>query len=246
MGWLKLKFDQFESLLKAGVDTKTAIALLDLESEEQYELIKFAISCGAGLVETAQILAELEQIDEQTKAEVTQAQQIPQSTRQLMLWLPWLGLGLAEIAGLGALKAVLSPMGLLFLLGAAALSYLGSWLTKRMTASALGAMARPKQPLLRLAVAIEAGVALSDALSLAGLTNDEKVIDFAKATGVSLRELIRVQLRTDLLNWRTNCLSAAKILSVKLMVPLGLTTLPAFLLLTVAPVLLGALSKGET
>ena len=115
-----------------------------------------------------------------------------------------------------------------------------------MTDSALSAMARPKQPLLRLAVALEAGVSLGAALSLAGLEHEEKVVRFAKSTGVSLRELIRVQLRTDLLSWRTTCLSAAKRLSVKLMVPLGLTTLPAFLLLTVAPVLLGALSKGET
>jgi tight adherence protein B len=241
-----LKFDQFESLLNAGVETKTAIALLELEAEDQFELIQFAISCGAGLVETAQLLAELEQIEEQTRAEVTQAQQIPQSTRQLMLWLPWLGLGLAELSGLGALKAILSPAGVLFLLAAAALSYLGSWLTRRMTDSAMRAMVRPKQPLLRLAVALEAGLPLSDAVSLAGLKNDESVISFAKTTGVSLRELVRVQLRTDLLSWRTNCLSAAKELSVKLMVPLGLTTLPAFLLLTVAPVLLGALSKGET
>lgn len=241
-----MKFDQFESLLKAGVDTKTAIALLELESEEQFELIEFAISCGAGLVETAQLLADLEQIEEQTRAEVSQAQQIPKSTRQLMLWLPWFGLALAEVAGLGAINAILSTAGILFLLAAAALSYLGSWLTKRMTHSALSAMARPEQPLLRLAVALEAGVSLGDALSLAGLEHEEKVIGFAKSTGVSLRELIRVQLRTDLLYWRTTCLSAAKGLSVKLMVPLGLTTLPAFLLLTVAPVLLGALSKGET
>lgn len=240
-----MKFDQFGSLLNAGVDAKTAIALLELESEEQFELIEFAISCGAGLVETAQLLADLEEIDEQSQAEVEQAQQIPKSTRQLMLWLPWLGLGLAEIAGLGALNAILSPAGMMFLVAAAALSYLGSWLTKRMTERALAAMTRPKQPLLRLAVALEAGVSLREALLLSGIPDDEKLIGFAKATGVSLRDLIRIQLRTDLLSWRTQCMGAAKGLSVQLMVPLGLTTLPAFLLLTVAPVLLGALSKGE-
>ena len=240
-----MKFDQLESLLNAGVSPKTAIEYLELEGQEQFELIQFALHCGAGLVETAQLLAELDAIEEQTRAEISQAQEVPSSTRRLMLWLPWLGLVLAEVAGLGAFEAVFSMGGLLLLLMAAGLSYLGSWITNRMINRTNELMCKPEQPLLRLAVALEAGLSLTQALRLSGLSRDHLLIQFALQTGVSLRDLIRVQLRTELLNWRTKCVNLGKSLSVKLMVPLGLTTLPAFLLLTVAPVLLGALSKGE-
>lgn len=231
--------------MNAGVSPKTAIEYLELEDQEQFELIQFALHCGAGLVETAQLLAELDAIEEQTRAEISQAQEVPSSTRRLMLWLPWLGLVLAEVAGLGAFEAVFSMGGLLLLLMAAGLSYLGSWITNRMINRTNELMCKPEQPLLRLAVALEAGLSLTQALRLSGLSRDHLLIQFALQTGVSLRDLIRVQLRTELLNWRTKCVNLGKSLSVKLMVPLGLTTLPAFLLLTVAPVLLGALSKGE-
>lgn len=241
-----MKFDQFESLLNAGVTPQVAIRQLELNDDDQFELIEFALSCGAGLVETAQLLASLEEIEAQTKAELSQAQQIPQSTKKLMLWLPWFGLLLSEFAGLGAIRAILSPEGLVLLVLAAGLSYVGNRISQRMTDRAVADMRKPEQPLLRLAIALQAGISLTEALKLSGVARDHQVVRFAFGTGVSLRELIRVQLRVELLTWRTKCLNLAKSLSVKLMVPLGLTTLPAFLLLTVAPVLLGALSKGET
>lgn len=231
--------------MNAGVSPQTAIEYLQLDSQDQYELIEFALYCGAGLVETAQLLSQLEAIEEQTKAEISQAQEVPIATRRLMLWLPWLGLLLAEVAGLGAFEAIFSLGGLVLVLLAGALSYLGSWVTDGMIARAKEEMKKPEQPLLRLAVALEAGLSLTQALKLSDLPRDHQLVQFALHTGVSLRDLIRVQLRTELLNWRTKCVNLARALSVKLMVPLGLTTLPAFLLLTVAPVLLGALSKGE-
>jgi tight adherence protein B len=241
-----LKFDQLAGLLRAGLPPSTAIDRLGLRGEEHFELIEFSLATGAGLTETAELLSSIEDIEEQTRSEIAQAQQIPQSTKQLMLWLPWVGLAIAELAGLGAVESILSPAGLVLAAAAIGLSYLGSRTSDRMIKRATALMGKPDQRAMRLAIVLESGVSLKEALQISGLTRDDELIRFAIETGVSLRALIQVQLRTDLLKWRTQCLNLARALSVRLMLPLGLTTLPAFLLLTVAPILLGALSKGET
>ena len=241
-----MEFDHLAGLLRAGLAPATAIERLGLRGEEHFELIEFALATGAGLTETAELLSSIGDIEEQTKAEIAQSQQIPQSTKQLMLWLPWVGLGIAELAGLGAVESILSPAGLVLAAAAICLSYLGSRASDRMIKRTKALMGEPDQRAMRLAIVLESGVSLTDALRSCGFSRDDELIRFAIETGVSLRALVQVQIRTELLKWRTQCLNLSRALSVRLMLPLGLTTLPAFLLLTVAPILLGALSKGET
>jgi tight adherence protein B len=185
-------------------------------------------------------------IENETRDEIEQAQQVPISTKKLMLWLPWFGLMLAELTGLGVFQALLTPVGLLLLGIAAGLSYLGHRISERMIKAATEISKPPQQPILKLAIFIQTGIQLGEALRLCEIPRESELIQFALQSGANLKLLLQSQIESDLAAWRNRSLVGAKQLSVRLMLPLGLTTLPAFLLLTVAPILLGALTKGET
>lgn len=235
-----MRFEKFASLLEAGISQSDAIRLSGVEEQSRFELLDFAITSGAPAIETARYLERLEQIDAETQAEILQAEQVPLATKRLVLWLPWLGLVMAELSGLEVVQVLLSATGLALFLAAAALLFLGNWLSKRMIANSRKVL-DPDFAAVKLWIMLSTGIGFRAALEKSSFDPADPLIDFAKASGVSLAQLLDIRARESLLACRTQRLSAAKSLSVKLMIPLGMTTLPAFLLLTVVPILLGTI-----
>jgi tight adherence protein B len=87
---------------------------------------------------------------------------------------------------------------------------------------------------------ISAGLPLSQARKEASPLNDpDGLIDLALTTGASLKELVRSKQNSELANFAADRIAAARALSVSLLVPLGLTMLPAFLIFTVLPMVIG-------
>jgi tight adherence protein B len=241
-----LSFEKFAALLAAGVSQQQAIDMSGVKNQSHFSTLRLAIDAGSPAIDAARVLARVQTIENETRDEIEQAQQVPISTKKLMLWLPWFGLMLAELTGLGVFQALLSPVGLLLLGIAAGLSYLGHRISERMIKAATEISKPPQQPMLKLAIFVQTGIQLGEALRLCDISKQSELIQFALQSGANLKLLLQSQIESDLAAWRNRSLVAAKQLSVRLMLPLGLTTLPAFLLLTVAPILLGALTKGET
>ncbi len=241
-----MSFEKFAALLAAGVSQQQAIEMSGVKNQSHFSTLRLSIDAGSPAIDAARVLARVQTIENETRDEIEQAKQVPISTKKLMLWLPWFGLMLAELTGLGVFQALLSPVGLLLLGIAAGLSYLGHRISERMIKAATEMSKPPQQPMLKLAIFVQTGIQLGEALRLCDISKQSELIQFALQSGANLKLLLQSQIESDLAAWRNRSLVSAKQLSVRLMLPLGLTTLPAFLLLTVAPILLGVLTKGET
>jgi pilus assembly protein TadC len=70
-----------------------------------------------------------------------------------------------------------------------------------------------------------------------------ELIELALKSGASLGVLIAAQQRSELADFSAARIATAKSLAVKLLIPLGLTTLPAFLIFIVLPMLIGINNK---
>jgi tight adherence protein B len=161
-----------------------------------------------------------------------------------MLWLPLFGLALGELMGFGPFGALGTTPGLLSFLGAIGLTYVGGSITQRMLEKSRDHQVIPGEHWFRLGILLSGGLALSQALEQSKFDQrGSELIDLALSTGASLSTLISAQQQVELADYSASQIASAKELAVKLLIPLGLTTLPAFLILTVFPMLIGIGNK---
>lgn len=211
-----------------------------MQQESEFELLSFAMQSGAPLVPVALAIATHKENQQAVEREIAQAQAIPKATRRLMLWLPALGLVMAEGLGFGTIDALRTTFGLLAFLTALALIYLGASITQRMLNRLQTSEPFPGEGWFRLGLLLAAGSPLSRAIEQANLgLAAEPILNLARETGASLAGLIAAQQRYELANHATAKVTQAKSLAVSLLIPLGLTTLPAFLIFTIVPMLIG-------
>ncbi len=221
-----------------------ALELSGVESEAEFELLNLAIQSGAPLAPTAKALASYQESLLEFEREVTQAQAVPKATRTLMLWLPAVGIVLGELLGFGSLAAISSTAGLIGFLLAIALTYFGASITQRMLDRSRAGDQVPGAQWLRLQILLSAGTPLANAMRESGFSAErDELIEIALKSGASLAVLIAAQQRADLADYSAQRVATAKALAVKLLIPLGLTTLPAFLIFTVLPMLIGINNK---
>ena len=235
-----MKFERFSALISSGVSVSQALKLSGVETESEFELLNLAIQTGAPLAPTAQALANYQESLQEFEREVTQAQAVPKATRSLMLWLPAAGVLLGELLGFGSLTAIGTTVGLIGFLLAIGLTYLGASLTRRMLEQSRAGDQVPGTSWFRLQILLSAGMPLRAAMRESGFASDRnELIELALKSGANLRMLISAQLRAELADFSAKRIATAKSLAVKLLIPLGLTTLPAFLIFTVLPMLIG-------
>ena len=231
-------------LISAGVPLATAVDLAGPRQlpEKFRQFIALAFELGAPLVPTLSQLELQLRHEERSAQEVSQAQAVPQATRTLLLWLPLVAFLMSQIMGLASFKGLLHPAGIIAALLAAALLGLGHKISGKMLATFHEPRPDPTHSLMVLRICLAAGEPLSKIETrLAKLDSSEttNLIELSKQTGAKLVSLIDSeleQLNQKLLSER---IEDARRLSVKLLIPLSLTTLPAFLLLTLPPIIIG-------
>ena len=231
-------------LISAGVPFATAVDLADPRQlpEKFRQFIALAFELGAPLVPTLSQLEVQLRHEERSAQEVSQAQAVPRATRTLLLWLPLVAFLMSQIMGLASLKGLLHPVGMVAALLAAALLGLGHKISGKMLATFHEMRPDPTHSLMVLRICLAAGEPLPKIEArLAKLDPGvaTELIELSKQTGAKLAALIDSeleQLNQKLLSER---IEAARRLSVKLLIPLSLTTLPAFLLLTLPPIIIG-------
>lgn len=239
-----MKFERFSALISSGVPVPQAVSISQVESEPEYDLLRLAIETGAPLTPTAKALALHQENLRIFQREVIQAQAVPKATRKLMLWLPAVGIGLGELMGFGSIASIGSTLGLFGFLLALGLSYLGASITQRMLDRSQVESKVPGEMWFRLQILLSAGMPLSTALQTSGFKGEKnELIEIALQTGASLQVLIASQQRAEIADSSSRQITLAKSLAVKLLIPLGLTTLPAFLIFTVLPMLIGINNK---
>lgn len=208
---------------------------------------------GAPLAEVLRTIAESLRDAAAATDDVRIALAEPAGTARLLLWMPLAGLLLGFALGFDTLGVLVgNPLGTacvivgLLLVGAARL-----W-TSRLLRRAQPAPGTPGIAAELVAVALAGGAPIDRALHLvaetaiaepAGEARVRQVLDLSREAGVPAVELLRASAAQDRHRARVRGRLAASALSTQLLIPLGVCTLPAFLLLGVAPLLLSVLAS---
>lgn len=208
---------------------------------------------GAPLAEVLRSLAESLQDAASAADDVRIALAEPTGTARLLLWLPFAGLLLGFALGFDTIGVlVTNPFGIVCVVLGVALVLLARWWTARMVRGAQPTPGTPGMHAELVAVALAGGVGIPRALRLvehspADLAADRSatdvVLELSRAAGVPAGELLRASAAQQRHDARVQGRIRAARLSSKLLLPLGACTLPAFLLLGVAPLMLSVLQS---
>jgi tight adherence protein B len=185
----------------------------------------------------------------------------PAGTARLMLWLPVAGLALGVAVGLDPLRMLLSDVrGLVCLGSGLVLVVAGRAWTARLVRTAQPPPRLPGIDAELFAVALSGGVSIDRAAACvaralgSGATSPSPAssalpaavaaaLDLSRAAGVPAVELLRAEAAGERHRARIEGRTRAARLSTRLLLPLGACTLPSFLLLAVAPLVLSVLGS---
>ncbi len=235
---------RLQSLLSSGLPLRSALEHSGYATLSPLALE--AIKLGSPLQRILGQLDEIELQQQQAVAELNQALAVPKATRALLSWLPAFALVASQLMGLSSLSALVHPVSLIAIALGFALILLG----RRLTGSML---IEPKldqtaiYSLQLFGVAIASGLGLSQTLrrypELSSSPPVMELVAVSKTTGCSLSSLVQSTIRSEISNASAALMTELRELSVKLLIPLGLTTLPAFLLFTIPPIFIGITNR---
>jgi len=235
---------RLQSLLSSGLPLRSALEHSGYATLSPLALE--AIKLGSPLHRILGQLDEFELQQQRALAELNQALAVPKATRALLSWLPAFALVASQLMGLSSLSALVHPVSLIAIALGFALILLG----RRLTGSML---IEPKldqtaiYSLQLFGVAIASGLGLSQTLrrypELSSSPPVMELVAVSKTTGCSLSSLVQSTIRSEISNASAALMTELRELSVKLLIPLGLTTLPAFLLFTIPPIFIGITNR---
>lgn len=212
-----------------------------------------ATTVGAPLAEVLRMIADTLRDAAAAADDVRIALAEPAGTARLLLWMPFAGLVLGFALGFDTLGIVTTnPVGAGCVAAGLALVVAARVWTARLLRLARPRPGTPGMQAELVAVALSGGASVDRALRLVGDTGAsrlddgqrlEAVLDLSRSAGVPAVELLRASAAQDRHSSRVDGRLRAARLSTRLLIPLGVCTLPAFLLLGVAPLLLSVLAS---
>ncbi len=208
-----------------------------------------AETVGAPLAPSLRGFADALRDAQQSRDDVAVALADPAATAKLVAWLPLVAVVLGVALGFDVAATLSNPIGIACIVGGVTLMIAARVWTRRLVAKA-----QPAEGIVGLqgdvvAIALTGGVSIERALSAVDAAgggapdvDTERVLALSRRAGAPAVDLLRAEAAEARRRTRTEGrLSAAK-LSARLLLPLGVCTLPAFLLLGVGPMLLSVLS----
>ncbi|MBP2437479.1 type II secretion system F family protein [Microbacterium amylolyticum] len=178
----------------------------------------------------------------------------PMASARLMAWLPVLGIVVGIGLGLDPLGVLFaSPIGALCLITGLALMVGARVWTARLVRAARPRPGTPGMYEELLAIALSGGTSISRARAVVASCDEwtpaaaeaseeaDRVLELSRNAGVPAAELLRASAGYARHLARTEGRLRGARLGTRLLLPMGVCTLPAFLLLGVAPMLIGIL-----
>ncbi|GAA5147846.1 hypothetical protein GCM10025768_08560 [Microbacterium pseudoresistens] len=211
-----------------------------------------AATVGAPLAEALRVIADALDDASATSDEVRVALAEPAGTARLMQWLPLVGLLLGAGLGFDTLTVLFTTgAGIGCLIAGALLIVLSRVWTAALVRRATPPPGIPGFHAELLAVALSGGTSIPRALALVEEETEadprasqsiRRVLQLSSSAGVPAVELLRADAARERREARVQGRLGAARLSARLLLPLGACTLPAFLLLGVAPLILSVLA----
>ncbi len=225
-----------------------------------YRLIReLCLSCGAAPVLA---MAELQAValgQAEADARLRLAAAMPKSSAKLVQWLPLAALLLGQVCGLGSLEILFSSalaaisfvIGIVFLL-------LANIASTRMIAKAQKVQVDHSVALDAFAMILRAGLSPTIARekllqtfrkvfegepSVDALNVITQLVRLSEKTGAPIEKLLRARATEIRFNLQQELLQKFERLSVRLLIPLAIFVLPAFVFISVVPISISLLSK---
>jgi tight adherence protein B len=182
----------------------------------------------------------------------------PVATARMVMGLPAVAVGFGILLGFDPLRTLFTTsLGLVFLSIGLVLIGVAAWWNRRLVAQAQPEDINPGLLCELTAIGISGGSSASRARELVDgalaecritvLPEDravvERIIELSARAGVPSAELLRAEAEELRRLARASAAKKAAVLSVRLMLPLGLCILPAFMVLGVAPLALSLMSS---
>lgn len=212
-----------------------------------------ATTVGAPLAEMLRSLAETMQDTASAADDVRIALAEPAGTARLLLWMPLAGLLLGFALGFDTVGVLVgNPIGTACLVAGLMLVLCARLWTRRLLRKAQPEAGSPGMHAELVAVGLAGGASIARSLSIVddSAARDRvqgarttQVLELSRTAGVPAGELLRASAAQDRHDARVNGRMRAARLSSQLLIPLGVCTLPAFLLLGVAPLILSVLTS---
>lgn len=210
-----------------------------------------AATVGAPLALSLRAVASALRDAQETADEVRVALAEPAGTARLMSWLPLVAVGLGVALGFDTLAVLVThPIGIACLVGGACLIFVAHRWTRALVARAQSRSGIPGIEAELVAIGLSGGASIdrarrivADATGREADGSTDAALELSRTAGVPAVELLRATAALARHRARTEGRLRAAALSAKLLLPLGVCTLPAFLLLGVAPMLLSVLSS---
>ncbi|WP_169581013.1 MULTISPECIES: type II secretion system F family protein [Microbacterium] len=210
---------------------------------------RVAVAVGAPLAETLRGTAAALRDAHEAADDVRVALAEPAGTARLMGWLPVVALALGAAFGFDTFGVLVSqPLGIGCLAAGVVLIVVARRWSGALVRRANPAGRIPGNDAELLAIALSGGVSIERATALveqAGSAADAStaaVLALSRSAGVPAVELLRATAALARHRARIEGRLRAADLSSRLLLPLGACTLPAFLLLGVAPMMLSVMS----
>lgn len=212
---------------------------------------KVATAVGAPMAESLRALAAALRDAQEAADDVRVALAEPAATAKLMGWLPLVAIVLGVALGFDTFGVLIgSPVGIACLVLGVTLIVAAQRWNAALVKKARAEGAIPGLEAELLAIALSGGVSIDRARRLVreatGCTPDaetDAVLALSRSAGVPAVELLRASSSLARHRARVDGRLRAARLSTRLLLPLGACTLPAFLLLGVAPMLLSVMTS---
>jgi tight adherence protein B len=244
--------------MEGGVPMAEAVAAAGAGWRDVAAGFAVATTVGAPLAESLRGLALALRDAHEAADDVRVALAEPAGTARLMGWLPVVALALGGVLGFDTIGVLFThPLGITCLLVGLGLIVAAQRWNARLVRAARAAGGVPGLQAELIAIALSGGVSIDRARTLvaaareapgaaaeeAGAADVDDVLALSRAAGVPAVELLRATAAHARHRARIEGRLRAARLSSRLLIPLGVCTLPAFLLLGVAPMLLSVV-KG--
>ncbi|GAA3037025.1 type II secretion system F family protein [Microbacterium dextranolyticum] len=210
---------------------------------------RVAETVGAPLAPSLRRFAESLRDAQQTRDDVAVALADPAATARLVAWLPLVAIVLGVALGFDVMTSVTQPAGIACVVAGFALMLAARRWSRRLVDRAQPPATLPGVSSDTVAIALSSGASVERALAVVvasgGGDPDDVVRDvlaLSQRSGAPAVELLRAAGADSRRRARTDGRLSAARLSARLLLPMGLCTLPAFLLLGVAPMLLSVLA----
>ena len=177
----------------------------------------------------------------------------PIATARIVLALPAVGVLFGMLLGFNTVGTLFgTPLGWACLATGGGLLALAVHWNRRLVRAARPMSATPGLSCELMAIAVSGGASLDRARSVVGAAvgrfgieaeDVEGVLELSRAAGVPAAELLRSEARERRAAARSTAQEQAAALAVRLMLPLGLCVLPAFLTLGVLPLLVTVITS---